>query len=125
MDDIWMRIVGNLGDRLQGPMHFRFILQPVVASILAILSGLRDAKAHKPPYFWALLTHSGGRGDIIRDGWKSVGKVFLVALVLDVVYQVWVFRFVYSLEVLIVGFVITIVPYLILRGVVNRFASRK
>jgi hypothetical protein len=51
--------------------------------------------------------------------------VFLVALVLDVVYQVWVFRFVYSLEVLIVGFVITIVPYLILRGVVNRFASRK
>ena len=51
MDDVWMRIVGNLTDRVQGPMNFRFVSQPVVASIFGILSGLRDAKAHKPPYF--------------------------------------------------------------------------
>jgi len=125
MHDIWVRIGGNLIDRLTGPLHFRFILQPVVASIFAIISGLRDAKAHKPPYFWALLTYPADRRAMIKDGWKSVGKVFLVALVLDIAYQVFVFRFVYSDEMLIVGFILTVAPYLILRGFTNRLASRR
>ncbi|MDR3472934.1 MAG: hypothetical protein P4M09_14835 [Devosia sp.] len=125
MSDFWMRIAGNLADRIHGTMHFRFILQPVVASVLAILSGLRDARERKPPYFWALLTHAASRRDRLRDGWKSVGKVFVMALVLDIVYQVLVFRFVYSGEVLIVGFILTIVPYLALRGLVTRLAARK
>jgi hypothetical protein len=125
MHDIWVRIGGNLIDRVTGPLHFRFVLQPVVASIFAIISGLRDAKAHQPPYFWALFTYPADRRAMIKDGWKSVGKVFIVALVLDIAYQVFVFHFVYSDEVLIVGFILTVAPYLILRGLVNRFASRK
>jgi hypothetical protein len=125
MHDFWVRIGGNMIDRLTGPLHFRFILQPVVASIFAIISGLKDAKAHKPPYFWALFTDPADRDAMIKDGWKSVGKVFLVALVLDIVYQVLVFRFVYTDEMLIVGFILTVVPYLILRGLVNRLASRR
>jgi hypothetical protein len=124
MHDIWVRIGGNLVDRVFGPMQFRFVLQPIVASIFAIISGLRDARAHKPPYFWALITYPADRRAMIKDGWKSVGKVFLVALVLDIVYQILVFRFVYSEEVLIVGFILTVAPYLILRGLVNRLASR-
>ena len=62
---------------------------------------------------------------MLRDGWKNIAKVFLVALVLDVIYQMIVSRFVYSGEALIVGFVLTIVPYIIARGVVNRLVSRK
>jgi hypothetical protein len=124
MDDVWMRMAGNLVDRIRGPMSFRFVLQPVVASIFAIFAGLRDARAHRPPYLWALVTSPGHRGHMIRDAWESVGKVFVVALVLDVVYQVLVFNFVYSGEALIVGFVLTIAPYLIVRGLANRLASR-
>ena len=125
MDDVWVRMATNLVDRVQGPLHFRFVLQPVVASIFAILSGLKDARAHRPPYLWGLFNHPEHRIAMVNDGWKSVGKVFIVALVLDIVYQILVFHFVYSGEVLIVGFVLTIAPYLVLRGLVNRLASRK
>jgi hypothetical protein len=125
MDDIWMRIVENMGDRVTGPMKFRLLLQPVMASIFAIRAGLRDAKAGRPPYFWGLLTHPAERVDMIKDGWKSAGKVFLLALGLDVVYQIIVERFVYPGEALIVAFLLAIVPYLILRGLVTRLASKK
>lgn len=125
MDDMWMRIAANLGDRLGGPMNFRFILQPIMASIFAILSGLKDAKAGKPPYFWSLITDPARRADMIKDGWKSVGKVFIIALVLDAVYQIVVLRFLYPGEALIVAFVLAIVPYLILRGLITRLARRK
>lgn len=124
MHDFWVRIAGNLTGRVYGPMSFRFVVQPVVAAIIGIRSGLRDARAGKPPYFWTLLT-SAGRGGMVRDGWKSVGKVFIVALVLDVAYQLIASDFVYSGEALIVGFVLTIVPYLILRGLANRLAARR
>ena len=62
---------------------------------------------------------------MIKDGWKSVGKVFIIALVLDAVYQIVVLRFLYPGEALIVAFVLAIVPYLILRGLVTRLARRK
>jgi hypothetical protein len=125
MDDIWTRIVENLTDRVSGPMKFRLVLQPIMASIFAILAGLKDAKTGKPPYFWALITNPAHRADMLKDGWKSVGKVFVLAVVLDVVYQLKVLHIVYPGEVLIVALTLAIVPYLILRGLVNRLASRK
>jgi len=124
MDDIWQRFIDNMIDRVSGPMKFRLVLQPVMASIFAILAGLKDAKADKPAYFWALVSDPAHRSDMIKDGWKSVGKVFILALGLDVVYQIIVSRFVYPGEVIIVAFVLAIVPYLILRGLVNRLAAK-
>jgi hypothetical protein len=124
MEEIFARIVENLTDRVSGPMKFRVILQPVMASIFAILAGLKDAKAGKPAYFWALFTQPAHRAEMLKDGWKSVGKVFVLAMVLDIVYQLIVQRWVYPGEVLIVAFILAIVPYLVLRGLVNRFASR-
>jgi len=125
MGDIWNRIVENLVDRVSGPMKFRIILQPVMASIFAILAGLKDAKAGKSPYFWALLTDPANRADMLKDGWKSVGKVFLLAMALDVVYQIIVLHTVYPGEVLIVALALAIVPYVIVRGLVGRLAPRK
>lgn len=124
MDDIWLRFVENLNDRVSGPMKFRALLQPLIACYFAIRSGLADARAGKPPYFWALFTQPAHRTEMLRDGWKSIGKVFLVALVLDVVYQIIVQRFVYPGEALWVAFVLAIVPYLIVRGLVNRLWSK-
>jgi hypothetical protein len=125
MDDILQRIVENLAGRVSGPMKFRVFLQPVMASIFAIIAGLKDAKAGKPPYFWGLFTSPGQRADMLKDGWKSVGKVFVLALVLDVVYQIIVQRFVYPAEVFIVAFLLAIVPYLILRGLTTRLARKR
>ena len=125
MEEIFGRFVEDLLARVSGPMKLRILLQPVIASIFAILAGLRDAKAGKPAYFWALFTQPDQRVEMLKDGWKAVGKVFVLAMVLDVIYQLIVQRWVYPGEVIIVAFILAIVPYLILRGLVNRIASRR
>jgi len=125
MDQVWMRVGSQLLARVSGPMKFRLVLQPVMAGIFAIRSGVADAKAGKPPYFWGLLSNPGERADMIHDGWKSVGKVFVLALILDIVYQIIVLRFVYPGEVVIVASLLAIVPYLILRGLVTRICRTK
>lgn len=113
----------NLGARVTGPMHLRIYLQPIMASVFAIIAGIRDAKAGKSAYFWAIFTQPEHRREMLKDGWKSVGKVFVIAMVLDIVYQLLVQRWVYPFEVIIVALILAIVPYLILRGPVNRIAS--
>jgi hypothetical protein len=122
MDDMWVRITHDLVARVSGPLHFRLVLQPLMAAFFAIGSGLSDARDGKPPYFWALLSDHADRSAMIKDGWKSVGRVFVLAVALDVVYQLYVSRFVYPGEAIIVAFVLAIVPYLILRGLVTRLA---
>jgi hypothetical protein len=125
MDDILTRILEDLAARVAGPMRFRLVLQPVMAAIFAIRSGLADAKAGRPPYFWALFTDPAHRADMLKDGWKNVGKVFVLAVVLDVIYQIIATRFVYAGEAIIVAFLLAIVPYLLLRGAVTRIAPGK
>ena len=125
MEDLLTRIFENLIDRVSGPMKFRLILQPLMATIFAIRSGLKDAKEGKPAYFWALFTDSSHRRDMLRDGWKSVGKVFVIAIIIDVVYQLIVFRWVYPVEALLVAAILAFVPYLLIRGPVNRIARHK
>ena len=62
---------------------------------------------------------------MLKDGWKSVGKIFILALVLDAIYQLIEIHFIFPGEALIVAFVLAIVPYLILRGIVTRIAARR
>jgi len=123
LEDMVARFVDNMIARGNGPMHLRVLLQPVTASIFAILAGLKDAKAGKPVYFWALFTNPDHRRGMLKDGWMSVGKVFILAMVLDVVYQIIVQHWVFPGEVIITAILLAIVPYLILRGAVNRIAS--
>ena len=122
MDDMWVRFTTQLIDRVTGPLHFRLVLQPLMAAFFAIRSGLADASADRPPYFWALLTDRADRRAMIKDGWKSVSRVFVLAIVLDVAYQLYVLHFVYPGEAIVVALILAIVPYLILRGLVTRVA---
>lgn len=123
MLEIWTRIYENLLDRVSGPMHLRILLQPVMALVFATIAGLRDAREGKPPYFWSLFTNPAHRLDMLRDGWKGVGKVFLIAMLLDVIYQVIVQRFVYPGEMVLVAILLAIIPYLVARGVVTRVST--
>ena len=120
MDQMWARVGSQLIARVSGPLKFRLVVQPAMACILAIRAGIADAKAGKPPYFWAILWSSHHRKIMLQSGWKSIGKVFILAIVLDVVYQIIVLHFVYPGETVIVALVLAIVPYLIVRGPVNR-----
>jgi hypothetical protein len=125
MDQMWTRVGTQLLARVSGPMKFRLVLQPCMAAFFAIRSGLADARAGKPPYFWGLLSDARQRDNMLKDGWKSVGRVFILAMVLDAVYQLIELRAVYAGEMVIVAFVLAIVPYLILRGLVTRIARKK
>ncbi len=125
MEDLLTRIFENLIGRVSGPMKFRLILQPLMATIFAIRSGLKDAKGGRPAYFWALFTDSAHRQDLLRDGWKSVGRVFILAIIIDVVYQFIVFRWVYPVEALLVAAILAFIPYLLIRGPANRIARRR
>ena len=124
MDHMWTRLITQLAARVSGPMKFRMVLQPAMAAFFAIRSGLADARVGKSPYFWALVTDPAQRKNMIKDGWKSVGRVFSLALLLDVVYQIIILHFLYVGEAIIVAFVLAILPYLILRGLVTRLARR-
>ena len=124
MDDLWFRITDSLADRASGPLHLRLVLQPVVASVLAIRAGLKDAKAAKAPYFWALATDPAHRREMLEEGWKSIGKVFVLAMVLDIAYQLIANRTLRPGEAFVVSCLLALVPYLLLRGLVNRAARR-
>lgn len=125
MDDMWMRIIENLQARVSGPLHFRLVLQPLMAAVFAVISGLKDAKAGEPPYFWSLLTDPSQRVKMLEDGWKSIGRILVLALVLDCIEQIIVQHFVYPGEAIIVSFILVIFPYLVLRGLVTRLARRQ
>ncbi len=51
--------------------------------------------------------------------------MIILAIVLDVIYQIIEIHFVYPGEAIIVAFVLAVLPYLILRGLVTRIARAK
>jgi hypothetical protein len=122
MDHMWERVGSQLLARVSGPMKFRLVLQPCMAAFFAIRAGLEDVKAGRPPWFWELVSNPPEREDMLKEAWKRIGKVFILAMVLDVVYQLIVLHTVYPGEMIIVAFALAIVPYLILRGPVVRVA---
>jgi hypothetical protein len=125
MDELLVRIWDHLAGRVGGPMSFRLVLQPAVAVILAIRAGVRDARDGRPAYFWTILTNPDDRRDLLREGWKAIAKVFVAAVVIDVVYQLVVLRWVYPGEALLVAFLLACVPYLLIRGLVNRLVRSR
>jgi hypothetical protein len=124
MDELLTRFWEDLVGRIGGTMSFRLILQPAVAIFFAIRDGFKDARNGRPPYFWTISTDPAQRSELLHEGWKAVAKVFVMAVVIDVVYQYIVLRWFYPGEALIVAFILAFVPYLLIRGPVNRIARR-
>jgi hypothetical protein len=122
MDDRWAELWQEIVARPSGKMAFRFYLQPLIAALLAVRDGVRDARDGRPAYFWALFTAPAHKRDLLRSGWHSIRKVFFLALILDTVYQLAVLRWLRPVEGLLVAVAVAIVPYILLRGPANRFA---
>jgi len=124
VDDLFARVWDNLFARVSGPMKFRLILQPAMAIIFATRAAIKDARENKPPYFWAMFTNPAARRTKLQSGWKDVGMVFVMAIIIDAIYQFIVIKFVYPGETLIVAFILAIIPYLLIRGPLNRILRR-
>ena len=116
------RAIDELLGRASGPFHFRLILQPVMASIFAIRAGIRDAREGKPAFLYTFVVHADKRKKLAALAWADVGKIFILAIVLDTVYQLVVFHAFRSLQTLIVAVVLSLIPYALVRGPAMRIA---
>jgi len=122
MEEYFLRLWNDFGARVSGPMSFRLLMQPTMALIFAIRDGVKDAKTGRTPYFYSLFTDPEHRKQRLSEGWRAVVKIFTLAVILDVVFQLIVFKWIYPLEVVFVALLLAFVPYLLARGLVNRIA---
>ena len=114
----WENLIGRFG----GPMSFRLLVQPAVAAVFAIRAGIRDARENKPTFLGCAISNPGSWRARMRQSWKDVGKVFIVALILDSIYQVVVHSGVFALELLITATFLALIPYMVFRDLVARVA---
>ena len=120
----WTQFWQEIAARPAGPLALRFYLQPLMATLLAVRDGLADARHGKPAYLWSLATDPAHRTERLRHGWRSIGKVVIIAFILDLTYQILVLRGHRPLQALLVATLLAVIPYAILRGPVNRIARR-
>jgi hypothetical protein len=106
--------------RFDGPLHFRLIVQPLMATLFAVRDGTRDAREGRGAYLWALLTDHAERRYLLESGWKGISKVFVLAFALDVVYQFLEWHGLKALQASLTAIVLAVVPYALLRGPINR-----
>ncbi len=115
----------GLISRSEGPLHLRLLIQPLIAAALGAKDGLNDARKGAPPYFWAIFTQKEHRSFLIKDGWKSIGKVFILATTLDMIFQYLVIKDVRLIAAMVVAVILAALPYSLLRGPLNRILRRK
>ena len=108
-----------------GPLSFRLILNPVMATILAVLDGLKDARAGRSLYLRTILFDPSRRAAYVLEGLKRVSRVIILSFVMDAIYQYMVLRRFYVGEALITVFVLAVLPYALIRGSVHRIARRQ
>jgi hypothetical protein len=99
LTEIWTMLIG----RVDGPLTFRFVFHPAVAAILAIRAGQRDARSGDAPFLWSVFTSPTHRRESLRDGWKDIGTVFMIAVLLDVTYALIVRNWLYPGQTLLVA----------------------
>jgi len=116
IEEFWRDLVA----RPDGPMRFRFILQPLMATIVAIRDGREDARSGRLPYLATVLGNPQERAGRLRHGLNATARIIALGLVMDVIYQAIVFRMFYPDQALVVALVLAFVPYVIIRGATAR-----
>lgn len=120
MEDFITNILNNIDLRLDGPLKFRVILQPLMSLFFAIKAGLRDSKSGQTPFLQNIVQSKGTRKELYKEIWKDVGRVFILAIIMDVIFQLIVLKTLHPLGALATSIVLAIIPYLIFRGIITR-----
>lgn len=119
-----MRVWQNLVDRPGGPMVFRFFLQPTMATIAAVLSGIKDARLGRAPFMQTVMTNPAKRAVRLDEAIVDTSRIMLLGLIMDGIYQYIEFDTFHPAEAVIVTLLLAFLPYLLLRGLVARVARR-
>lgn len=110
--------------RSDGPMTFRFFLQPTMAFLMALRDGIKDAKTGCRPYL-SHLRHAdpAERRRAWHEGVTATARILLLGVAMDVIYQFKMFGgFKYPLETFVIAVALGFLPYLLLRGPIARTA---
>ncbi len=110
---------------LGGPGRLRFIIQPLVAILLGIRDGRRDAAAGAPPYVLAVLFAHGRRKEELSSALKSIVTPLIVGFVLSLIVQYYIFRSVRLWHAFVFGIAFIALPYVVARGLTNRLIQRR
>jgi hypothetical protein len=129
MQEIFTRYFENLIARTDGPLNLRFFIQPTVSLIFALRAAFKDAKEGNIPFLWRFFFSKEQRMHVAKDGWKDFGKIFIVGIVFDIIYQlIMIFKvkataYFYPLESITVATCLAVLPYILFRGPTNRLVS--
>lgn len=117
------RFSDDIVARLHGPGRLRFILQPLVAIALGARDGIKDARTGKPPFLRHLIFRSAERPRLMRSALASVRDLLAIAILLDVLSQLLIFRMVHPGAALLIGPVLIAFPYAASRALANRAST--
>jgi hypothetical protein len=117
-------IIGVAMHGLSVSMAFRIVLQPIMASIAALIDGIKDARTGRNPYLWTILSNPLKRSSRLHEGLISTARIILLGLGMDLIYQYLVFDTFHPAEAVIIAGVLCFLPYLLLRGPITRIARR-
>ena len=112
----------ELPARFTGRGRLRFILQPTIAILLGVRGGLRDARAGHPPYLFGLIFAGGRRRDLLRSGLAAIRNLLAAGIILDLVFQLVLYRSVHPGAAVVIGPILICAPYALSRALSNRVA---
>jgi hypothetical protein len=115
----WEELMG----RPSGPLFFRLVLQPLVAAVLAIRAGRTDARERRRAFLWVFVREPEKRRMLLGEAWRDIGRLFLIGVGLDIVYQLIVLHGLRPVQSLIVATALAVLPYLVVRGLTNRIVT--
>jgi hypothetical protein len=118
--ETFARIGETLRQRVGGLFSFRFILQPVMAAIMAMLDGYSDAKSDETPYLQRMVSAPREIKANLSDALYSTARIILLGLAMDTIYQIVVFDAFFPFEAAVMAILLAVLPYLILRGPFHR-----
>ena len=124
MDEIFTRVWQDFVARTTGPLWFRLILQPLVATVFGVRAGLKIRQMEAKEGAHDRLLDPVHLKDLFRQALRDVGVMFLVGFILDGVFQVIGLKAFYPGEALVAAFLLVALPYQIVRSLVAWLGKR-
>jgi hypothetical protein len=111
--------------RLVGPGRFRFLLKPLVASLLGLRSGRENARVGRPPFLFGVLFRAEARTRLLAPAFGSIINWLLMGILMDSLFQWVLLGTSYPGAALGVGPVLITVPYAVARALAHRGARAR
>ena len=109
---------------LTGKGQVRLIVQPLMAIILGIRLGMKDARAGKGPFLLRLFTEPE-RGKLFKQSLSDAMVPLSLAFGLDLIFQYLTLGRVRPLAAVVVGALLVWLPFAITRALTNRIWKRR